>query len=120
MPFEAWKPGQSGNPSGRPKGTSKLRELCRAHTEKAIATLVEVMGGDGKQADRVRASEIILNRGWGTPAQEIAETMDPDAVLQIGGEMARSMRENPNLMREFVAKLRDEAEKSTQTEPQAE
>lgn len=112
-------PGVSGNPAGRPKGSmSEVRRLARTHTKAAIERLAKIIQ-DGKDADAGRASEIMLNRAWGTPAQEIAETMDPDAVLQIGGEMARSMRENPNLMREFVAKLRDEAEKATQPEPQA-
>ena len=31
-----FKPGQSGNPGGRPKGFAEVRELAREHTVAAI------------------------------------------------------------------------------------
>ena len=65
-----WKPGQSGNPGGRPKGEGDIRELARAHTPKAIGTLVKVMNDENAAPSaRVAASEAILNRGWGRPHQ---------------------------------------------------
>jgi Family of unknown function (DUF5681) len=39
MPF---KPGQSGNPSGRPKSDYEIQALARAHTPAAIEALVEI------------------------------------------------------------------------------
>jgi hypothetical protein len=66
MPF---KPGQSGNPSGRPKVVGELRELARTHTELALATLVSVCESGETEGARVAAANAILDRGYGKPAQ---------------------------------------------------
>src|SRR5262245_36238101 len=69
--------GQSGNPGGRPKVVGHVREIARQHTDEAIETLVAVMR-DPKSppAARALASNSILDRGYGKPAQTI------DANLQ--------------------------------------
>jgi hypothetical protein len=41
MPF---KPGQSGNPGGRPKGWAEVNALARQHTAAAIEALVKSLG----------------------------------------------------------------------------
>jgi hypothetical protein len=62
--------GQSGNPGGRPKDDLGLKELARARTEEALATLVEVMQStDAPPAARVTAACAILDRGHGKPVQ---------------------------------------------------
>lgn len=38
-----WKPGQSGNPGGRPKVAAEIRDLARDHGAKAIERLVALM-----------------------------------------------------------------------------
>ena len=38
-----FKPGVSGNPGGRPKVLSEVRDLAREHTVAAIDTLVSIM-----------------------------------------------------------------------------
>ena len=38
-----FKPGQSGNPGGRPKVPTDLREAARAHTTEALETLVAIL-----------------------------------------------------------------------------
>lgn len=61
--------GQSGNPGGRPKDNG-LRELCRAHTPKAVETLVKIMqNGKSPAAARVTAACALLDRGYGKPTQ---------------------------------------------------
>lgn len=71
-----WKKGQSGNPAGRPKKLPELREL-----------LANVLGDskDGKTAAEailmalrtkairgdVRAAELLLDRAYGKPKQDI-------------------------------------------------
>lgn len=72
-----FQPGQSGNPSGRPKEDARLKELARARTEEAFAVLDECLK-DGDRKVRLKAVEIVLERGYGRPAQTVALGGDED------------------------------------------
>ena len=77
----AFKPGESGNPGGRPKAVEGVKELARLHTETAIAALVRVI--EDKKANpsaRVSAAVAILDRGWGKPVQAIAGANGEDPI----------------------------------------
>lgn len=74
MPFA---PGQSGNPSGRPKVDFEVRELAREHGREAIERLVEIMRGDNLSLARA-ACEALLDRGFGKPVQSVG--IDSDSV----------------------------------------
>jgi hypothetical protein len=65
-----FKPGQSGNPSGRPKSDKTIRDLAKVHTEDALKTLAEIVNNP-KSSDtaRVQACNAILDRGWGKAPQ---------------------------------------------------
>ena len=70
MPFE---PGHSGNPGGRPKGLTQVRELARTHTEAAIAALAKIMQKeDAADQAVITAAVALLDRAWGRPTQPIA------------------------------------------------
>jgi hypothetical protein len=66
-----WKPGQSGNPNGRPKEAFHVRDLARGHTEEAITTLVTIMRSSKQDKARAQAAQALLDRGWGKPIQEM-------------------------------------------------
>lgn len=74
----AWKPGQSGNPKGRPPEGYTIAELARAITRDGqipIAFLADVCLGKvpgAKVTDRVLAANSLLDRAWGRPIQAVA------------------------------------------------
>jgi len=54
------------------KTPSDIRSLARAHTDKAINTLVGIMSqGKAPHAARVAAANSLLDRGWGKAPQTI-------------------------------------------------
>ena len=68
----SFKPGQSGNPGGRPKVIAEVVELAREQTKEAVDALTKIMK-DKKSppAAIVSAATAILDRGWGKPLQNM-------------------------------------------------
>ena len=65
-----FKPGQSGNPLGRPKSDKTLKELAKVYTEDALETLHSIaINEKAKDSARVQAATALLDRGWGKPPQ---------------------------------------------------
>jgi len=62
----SFKPGTSGNPSGKPKDWPGFRELCRQRTPEALAALTEALSGGDSNA--LTAAKTLLEYGWGRPA----------------------------------------------------
>jgi hypothetical protein len=87
----SWKPGQSGNPSGRPPRPDTIaarqifvtvRTAARALTQEAIDTLAGVMhDAKAPAAARISAAVALLDRGHGRPSQAVD--------LNIGCDLAR-------------------------------
>lgn len=67
-----FKKGQSGNPGGRPKDLQGLKALCQQKTQLAIDTVVKILKDkSAKDSDRLKAAEILLDRAYGKPLQEV-------------------------------------------------
>ena len=64
-----FKPGQSGNPGGRPKG---IAAKAREHTDKALDVLVKALSDKDARVKIVAAKEI-LDRGLGKPVTMTAD-----------------------------------------------
>lgn len=61
-----FKPGQSGNPGGRPAIVKSIQELTRQKTPEAIAALLAALK---KPGERVSAASVLPAYGYGRPVQ---------------------------------------------------
>ena len=122
-----WQPGQSGNPSGRPKGTRDLagyvlettdggKELIDALVCLARGVLPNVAVQEGSRprkdqqvrpADQLKAIEMLLDRGFGRSPQQldIAHSGSdrplehlPDETLRLLVENARQLEEGSSVV----------------------
>ena len=88
----AWKPGQSGNPLGRPPRHLDLAALAREHTVEAVEKLVEVMRGDD-HSRALYAVQQLLDRGWGKPITPIVDETPPESLSLLHLIAARRVAE---------------------------
>jgi hypothetical protein len=73
-----FRPGESGNPGGRPKTTALLRQLAQDQAEANVRALVEIR--DNKRAAasaRIAAIRELFDRGFG----KVIQTVDGKADL---------------------------------------
>ncbi len=94
-----WKPGQSGNPGGRPKEIAEVRRLAREYTAEAIETLAEIMADEkAPESSRIEAANSLLDRGYGRPVQAVdLEVSEPISgiVRRIVDPLAESAQPSP-------------------------
>jgi hypothetical protein len=76
-----FKPGESGNPGGRPK--SDVVSLARQHTPEAINRLVALMRQDDDLDIALAATSAIIDRGWGRPVQMVTGNPDQPVSFEI-------------------------------------
>jgi len=122
-----WTPGQSGNPSGRPRGTRDLagyvlettdggKELVDALVSIARGVMPNVPVQEGSRprkdqqvrpADQLNAIEMLLDRGFGRSPQQldIAHSVSdrpfanlPDETLMLLVENARQLEEGSGVV----------------------
>jgi len=113
-----WLPGQSGNPSGRPKGTRDLagyvlettgggRELIDALLSLARGMVPNVAVHEGSRprkdqqvrpADQLKAIEMLLDRGFGRSPQQldIAHSVSDRPFANLSDETLRLLVESAN------------------------
>jgi hypothetical protein len=65
-------PGNIANPGGRPKLPEELRLMCQGNAEVAIGVAVELLMQTEQPGNvRLKAAEVILDRGYGKAPQSI-------------------------------------------------
>ena len=119
-----WKPGQSGNPSGRPRGTRDLagyvlestdggKELIDALVCLARGIMPNVPVQEGSRprkdqqvrpADQLKAIEMLLDRGFGRSPQQfdIAHSVTDRPLEHLSDETLRLLVENASSLRKAV------------------
>ena len=110
-----WQPGQSGNPSGRPKGTRDLagyvlettgggKELADALVAIVRGTMPNVAVQEGSRprkdqqvrpADQLKAIEMLLDRGFGRSPQQldVAHSVNDRPLVHLSDETLRLLVE---------------------------
>ena len=125
-----WKPGQSGNPTGRPKGTKDLagyvpettdggKELVDALVSIARGVMPNVPVPEGSRprkdqqirpADQLKAIEMLLDRGFGRSPQQldIAHSVTDRPMEHLSDETLRLLVENARQLEEGSGVVVDE------------
>jgi hypothetical protein len=76
----SFRPGQSGNPSGRPAGSSRLQLAMLRLLDEAVEVHKRILRGGGTQLQLAAIREI-YDRGFGRAAQSIALDVGVQALL---------------------------------------
>lgn len=83
-------PGQSGNPKGRPKKIPALDKLLSdvlgsvEDEDSEMKAVINALIARAKKGD-VRAAEVLLDRAYGKPKQEVKFETEQEQVFKIGG-----------------------------------
>jgi len=125
-----WQPGQSGNPSGRPKGTRDLagyvlettdggKELVDALVCMARGIMSNVAVQEGSRprkdqqvrpADQLKAIEMLLDRGFGRSPQQldVAHNVSSRPLEHLSDETLRLLVESAKGLEEVNGVVIDE------------
>ena len=125
-----WKPGQSGNPNGRPKGTRDLagyvlettdggKELVDAllSLARGIMPAVAVQKGSRprkdqqvRPADQLKAIEMLLDRGFGRSPQQldVAHSVSDRPLAHLSDATLQLLVENASQLEEGTGVVVDE------------
>lgn len=100
-PGRPFKPGQSGNPRGRPKKNPEAKEILKAAVPDAARALVELLQSKNEKI-KLQAAQAILDRTQGKP-----ETMNKVEFSDVS--------KNKFLIQWIPTQLNRETQSATQT-----
>jgi len=66
----SFRPGQSGNPSGRPRKRRELTEMCQRFVDQECIDKLSEIVRRGKDRDALSAIEILLAYAYGKPTSQ--------------------------------------------------
>lgn len=79
----AWQKGQSGNPGGYSKAHAEVSRLARECSEEVIKRLKAIASKSKNEIAAIRAGEVLLDRGFGRPAQTLTHENPDGSPLSI-------------------------------------
>jgi hypothetical protein len=103
----SWRPGQSGNPNGRPKPIVDIAALARKHGPRCIEVAARLLSSKDEKM-RLAAAIALLDRGFGRPKQEIETSGNATIELHlvaarvISQELLTQVREPPAIEHEAI------------------
>lgn len=76
MPTPVGQKGYSGNPGGRPAMDPELKKAVQGYAKEAIEYLASVRADENAKPDhRIKAAEVLIDRGFGKAVQAIDATL---------------------------------------------
>ncbi len=89
-----FRPGESGNPGGRPKADPATKEILLEGGQSAARFMVAlVQDKSARNGERLRAAEYVLDRLLGKSVQPILTEARRDEESMTLGEMMAALRE---------------------------
>lgn len=90
-PGHRFKPGQSGNPSGRPIIAEEVKKLAAVHTLEALKTIYDLMMHSTEDRTRLAAASLMLDRAYGKPSQAVTGEDGGAIKVQHSGDHILAM-----------------------------
>jgi hypothetical protein len=81
--LKPFQPGQSGNPSGRPKVAQEFREKCREFMSADGWEKLKALATDRRCKDHMKALELIAGYAYGKPKQGVELTGEEGNDINI-------------------------------------
>ena len=111
-----WKPGQSGNPNGRPQMSPEVKAALEGATLPAVQKQIELMSCGDVRVELL-ASQAILDRFYGKAAQAIDKTVTTTTVQAQHLSILMELQQKRDLAAKAVAEIEGHTDKVEEYDP---